>query len=72
MFISSHILNKKNFPAQLELCDWLGHIGHLGHRIDPPVYYCAITIGLTNQSRELNIVDIEYPGQIIELPGLIH
>ena len=55
MFSSSHILNKKIFPAQLELCDWLGHIGHLGHRIDPPVYYCAITIGLTNQSRALNI-----------------
>ena len=72
MFSSSHILNKKIFPAQLEFCDWLGHIGHLGHRIDPPVYYCAITIGLTNQSRALNIVDIEYPGQIIELPGLIH
>ena len=72
MFSRSHILNKKKFPAQLELCDWLGHIGHLGHRIYPSVYYCAITIGLTNQSRTLNVVDIEYPGQIIELPGRIH
>ena len=31
-----------------------------------------LCIGLTNQSRALNIVDIEHPGLIIELPGLIH
>ena len=71
MFSRSHILNKKKFPAQLELCDWLGHIGHLGHKIDRPVYYCAITIELMNQSRELNnqskMLSINY----IERTGLI-
>ena len=71
MFSSSHILNKKIFPAQLELCDWLGHIGHMGHKIDRPVYYCFITIKLMNKSRELNnlsrVLNINY----IERPGLI-